>query len=225
MIAEVLCMGRKRAGRIAARVSIIVVFNASNAYAQSKAEPLVSAAIDASIFRDGEVKRLTTHHATWTVVCDEIARLKQRFCSLRTPIQHANGALAAVLTISNDQDDRPAALLKFAAALVAAGQVAITPTAIPPAASAQKPKPLPTQRIKPVTCDKAVCTIIWSLTADQIGALNTGAGLHLVATPAAAASSLATLAPAKPPTAKAIEFDIPAAGFADAVAVSMKPFE
>ena len=215
MIAEVPCMGRKRAGRIAAAASIVaasivVVLAASSAFAQSKAEPLVSAAIDASIFRDGEVKRLTTHHATWTVVCDEIARLKQRFCSLRTPIRHANGELAALLTISTGQDGRPAALLKMAAALVAAGQVAITPTASPPAAPAQKPKPQPTLRIKPVTCDKAECTIIWSLTADQIGALNTGAGLRLVATPAAA---------------KATEFDIPSAGFADAVAVSMKPFE
>ena len=82
-----------------------------------------------------------------------------------------------------------------------------------------------TQRIKPLTCDKAVCTIIWSLTADQIGALNTGAGLRLVATPAAAVSSLATLASAKPPAAKATELDIASTGFADAVAVSMKPFE
>ena len=173
----------------------------------------------------GRLDRLTTHHATWTVVCDEIARLKQRFCSLRTPIRHPNGELAALLTISTGQDGRPAALLKIAAALVAAGQVANTPTSIRPAAPAQNPKPLPTQRIKPVTCDMAVCTNIWSLTADQIGALNTGAGLHLVATPAAAASSLVTLALTKQPAAKAIEFDIPAAGFADAVAVSMKPFE
>ena len=162
------------------------------------------------------------------VSSDKTVRPDVRAISTATPFDGHRQSLAlvsSVVTISTGQDGRPAAMLKIAAALVAAGQVAITPTASPPAALAQKPKPQTTQRIKPVTCDKAVCTIIWSLNADQIGALNTGAGLHLVATPAAAASSLATLAPTKQPAAKAIEFDIPAAGFADAVAVSMKPFD
>lgn len=209
-------------------VVILVCALATNAAAQTRSAPLTSAAIDASIFREGEVQRTTNTHAAWTVVCDEIARLKQRFCSLRTPIKHASGELAAVLTVSTGQDGRPAAMLKIASALVASGHVALTPIAAETpvtAAARQKPKPLPTSRIKPLTCDKGACTLIWTLTADQIAALNAGAGIRIVATPAADLSSLATLAPGKQAVPKTTELTISPNGFAAAVATSMRAFE
>jgi invasion protein IalB len=198
-------------------------------------QPLTSAAIDPSIFRDGEVRRFSETHGAWTVVCDEIARLKQRFCSLRSPILRGDGQTAALLTISTGQDGRPAALLRIAADLVAAGHVEISPVAelaistpsggpAPPSAK-QKSKPPAVVRIKPVSCDKGVCTVIWTLNGDQIGALNSPRGLRLMATPAAELSSLATLAPTKPKVAKTTELLVAARGFTDAVGTSMRPFE
>jgi hypothetical protein len=208
--------------------------------AQSSRQPLSSAAIDPSIYREGEVKRFSETHGAWTVVCDEIARLKQRFCSLRSPIPLDDGRTAAVLTISTGQDGRPAAMLRMTADLVASGYVDVAPAAdtatniagpssvgqkAGAAAAKQKAKLPPSIRVKPVSCDKGVCTLIWTLTGDQIGALNTTRGLRLAATAAGELSSLATLSPEKSKLQKPVELMVVAHGFSEAVGTSMKPFE
>jgi len=201
---------------------------------ESSTQPLTSAAIDPTIYRDGEVRRFASTHAAWHVVCDEIARLKQRFCSLRTPILGADGTPAAELTISTGQDGRPAALLRMAAKLIenATLEISEPPERQVPGTRPQKPKAKPSSKppsankVKPVSCDPNVCTIIWTLRPAQIEALNDGRGLKLTTNPANPTPGLAALQPAKPISQPStVSFIVDAEGFTAAVAVSTQPFD
>ena len=153
--------------------------------------PLASAAIDRTLYRDGEVRRLTGTFAAWTLVCDEVIRLKKRFCSLKTLAHDPAGTAIAVLTFSTGEDGRPAALMRIPASwtpgtlieivpqLKAAGPEIATKTAGKPAAKkAETPKAKPPiMYLRPVRCDERQCTLVWSLPAAHIEALNYGAGL------------------------------------------------
>ena len=197
--------------------------------------PLSSAAVDPSIYRDGEVKRFSSVHGSWAVVCDEVTRLKQRFCSLRSALTDAAGAPAGNLTVSTGQDGRPAALLSMQATPVRAGWLEISTPAL---ASASAASPATTKaaaqtktkapaagaasmtRLRPVSCDASLCTLVWTLKPEQIVAFNDGRGLLLAAMPGPSLESAATF---KPPTAQ--RFSVSGEGFSDAVATSVKPFE
>jgi invasion protein IalB len=216
---------RPRIGALA----IALLAAGSRGEAQAPTAPLTSAPIDPSIYRDGEVRRFTSVHGNWRVVCDEVTRLRQRFCSLRSAVAGADGAVTAELTVSTGQDGRPAGLLKIAATLVHGGSVEITTpgaSANPEPSSKGKAKPAPTPpaktALKPVGCDERICTFIWTLRADQITALNDGRGLNLLAVAGPGLDSLASFKPVKPRT---IALNIAAEGFKEAVAVSLKPFE
>ena len=76
------------------------------ACAQTKAAepaPLTSIAIDPTLFREGAITRLAGTRGAWSYDCDEVARLKQRFCSLRTSVKAADGAILAGLTSRPDR--------------------------------------------------------------------------------------------------------------------------
>ena len=153
--------------------------------AQTRNDALTSAAIDPTIYRDGEVRRFSSVHGNWRIVCDEVTRLHQRFCSMRSLIAQTDGSVVAELTISTGQDGRPAALLKITDALVRDGtlDVVVPPDAAPPstaktAAAIRKstpqkgrtPPPRSVTRLTAVTCDRRLCTLIWTLRPEQIAA-------------------------------------------------------
>jgi invasion protein IalB len=196
--------------------------------AAQTAPPLTSAAVDPTIYRDGEVKRFSSHHGDWTVVCDEVTRLKQRFCSLRTMIVHDGQSLAHV-TVSTGQDGRPSAMVQMLAKLVGSGALEISVPAaaalVPtPPKPATKPKSAPSvalTRLRPVTCTAEACTLIWTLKPEQISALNDGRGLALLAT-AGTAPGLTLPEPSKPVGTR---LTVSARGFADAVSRSVQPFQ
>lgn len=206
------------------------------ANAQSPAAPLSSAAIDPSIYREGEVRRFSSIHGDWRVVCDEVTRLKQRFCSLRSLIMGNDGGLAAELTISTGQDGRPAALLKMRETLARGGlaigvpaTASATATQVPgKTAPPVKPKTAATaltrgeMRLKPVRCEHGICTLIWTLKHEQIAALDDGRGLQLSAVAGQHPPGVAKQQPATPEKTVLI---VRAVGFKEAVAVSLKPFE
>ena len=197
---------------------------------EPEAMPLTSAAIDATIFRPGEVKRFTARFGGWTVVCDEVTRLKQRFCSLRTKVVEADGVPVGNLTISTGQDGRPAALLELLRARSESGIEVSAAIGVPVlAARSAKATPLKTKtaqvtftRLRPVGCPSPICTFVWTLKSEQIAALNEGGGLKLLASAPAGAASVYDFAPPKPVS---IAIVIAAEGFKDAVAVSLRAFE
>jgi invasion protein IalB len=215
--------------------AIASVFIVGAASAQSP-PPLSSAAVDLTIYRDGEVKRFSSVHGKWIVVCDEVMRLKQRFCSLRTTILDHEGKRVAAMTVSTGQDGRPAALVEMVAQHVRGGTLEIAipaaiqavPSATQGANSATQPKQkiappvaASTMRLRPIGCDADRCSLIWTLQPEQIRALN-DSGIKLTVTAGADLSSLSSL---KPNKRISISLGLSADGFRDAVATSLKPFE
>ncbi len=210
-------------------VALLVGANSLTASSQTEPEPLTSVAIDPGLFKDGAIQRFSGTHGQWSYVCDEVAKMKKRFCSLRSLLKDGNGAVVAALTISTGEDGRPAALLKMAAETFdeTGLEVAVSETA--DAASTKpagktKPKSPPAIRVHPAACNGGVCQMVWTLVPAHIEALSAGAGLRLRYTqPTAGQSSLGQAL--KGAVAKPVTVLIPSAGFAAAVEASVKPFD
>ena len=213
--------------------------------------PLASAAIDHTLYREGEVRRLTGTFAAWTLVCDEVTRLKRRFCSLRTLVRDAAGATVAALTISTGDDGRPAALMRIPAGSVSNTivEIVVTPKPAGPvdakaskAAAASNPTPTTSPlsaapppsppakaavgiKLRPATCDSQTCTVVWSLPSAHIKALNSGGGLQVRYPRAIEPRDFAALSASdlslKAPTRPLVLGSVDASGFAAAVDASI----
>jgi len=192
-----------------------------------------SVAIDPSLFREGAIKRFSGTHDGWTYVCDEVAKMKKRFCSLRTTAKDVTGKVVAALTVSTGEDGRPAALLRMAAASFNEAGVEVTGLVAEAGGAAPAPvksgaKPVAKAgaarvvRVHPASCKAEVCDLIWTLPPDHIAALSGGSGLQLrYTTPAPGVSSLASAL--KAGTNATVVVVVPAKGFAAAVDASVKP--
>ncbi len=195
-------------------------------------DSLTSVAIDPTLFRDGAIKRFSGTHEAWSYVCDEVAKMKKRFCSLRTTVKDGQGHVVAALTVSTGEDGRPAALLKMAAArfneagivVSAVGDGAGASKGGGAAAAKGKPKPAAVTKLYPAACKGEVCEMVWTLPGDHIAALSAGEGLQLRFTPAK---------PGVPSLAGALKGDavqpvvvvVASKGFAAAVDASVKPVQ
>ena len=182
--------------------------------------PLASAAVDYTLYREGEVTRATAAFGGWTVVCDEIRRLHQRFCSLKTALRDAEDHSIAEITVSTGDNGRPAALIRIAlGSYIGKGlRLWVEPVAAP---KDKNPPRLPEHQLDLITCDTKGCTAIWSLLPAEIAALNQGASIHLRLT---RVKSLSLLTPviAAPERLTAIEGAASGFGFSQAVASTLK---
>ena len=199
---------------------------AANMGGVTTAPPTLStAAIDRSIYRDGEVRRTNGRYAAWGLVCDEVVRLGQRFCSLKADAVDAGGTVIGALTVSTGQDGRPAALLLILPEAGADARVEISSVipAISPPRNASVKAPNPAVKLRPVRCSAQACTLIWTLPRQHIEALNRGDGLKvryaLLARPGIATSASGI----NSTTSIMATGIISAYGFADAVQASMHP--
>ncbi|HXW19732.1 MAG TPA: invasion associated locus B family protein [Roseiarcus sp.] len=181
-------------------------------------EYLATPAVDRAIYRDGQVRRTGATVGSWSVVCDEVVRLRQRFCSLEALGRDAAGAARVGLTISTADDGKPAALLRlpFGVLLDDGVEVSISPGAPAPKGRAQPVDP--PMRLQVVTCDAKACLTAWGLTASQLAALN-GAGAIKFRYRAISAGRLGmNLAPSAAP----VEAVVSCRGFAEAVQATLK---
>ncbi len=146
------------------------------AHAQSGSTALTRPAVDASIFRPGEVRRFTNQHGLWRSICDEVTRLNQRFCSLETSALDGTGRLAARILISTSENGKPAALATLPLGIHLGIGLRIQ---LPAKARSQaKSKSPPGELIVPVIqCGGENCTAAWALSQQEIAALNSGGGL------------------------------------------------
>jgi invasion protein IalB len=138
-------------------------------------EFLATPAVDRTIYRDGEVRRMTATSGSWSVICDDVVRLRQRFCSLAALGRDAAGAARVGLTVSTADDGKPAALLRLPLGVVLRDgiEVIVSPGAQTPPAPKARAQPVePPMRLQVVTCDKTACLTAWSLTPLQLAALN-----------------------------------------------------
>ena len=102
--------------------------------AQAGPSAFATEAIDRGVFKEGEVRRLEGHFRSWRIVCDEVVRLKQRFCSLSTIGADAAGRPVAGLIVSTSDEGRPAALIHLPHGVALSQGVEVV--AGPPAGSA-----------------------------------------------------------------------------------------
>lgn len=209
---------------------VFVGLGSLDAWCQTAPDPLTSIAIDPTLFRDGAITRFSGTHDNWNYVCDEVAKMKKRFCSLRSTLKDSQGRIVAALTISTGEDGRPAALLRMAANEFDETGIEIAALAPPAAAkptgnkdgAKSKPKPPAATKLYPAACAADICQMVWTLPVDHIEALNAGSGLRMrYFRSMPRQSSLATALKSAPPAA--IEVLIPAAGFSAAVDASTKP--
>ena len=193
----------------------------------------MSPAIDRSIFREGEVQRVSGDFQSWRVVCDVVARLNQRFCSLFAAGKDQDGRTVVRVVVTTSDEGQPAALLHLPVSVGVGGPIEIT--AIPaPAENQPKSKAKETklkgaskkdrkkseqQRLVVVSCDPESCMTLWKLSAEQIGTLNAVGTLHvrfsLMTEPTAGRGTAATT------SSVPVEATIDGVGFADAVNASM----
>lgn len=131
---------------------------------------LASAPIDASMFRDGEVRRTADSYAAWTLVCDVIPRLGHRFCSLSAAPSRL-GSASVALTVSTGDDGRPAALLRLPLGLSLPFGVRIKP--LGPGGGE------PERQVSVALCSATSCEAVWSLSQGDIAALRSGSGLRI----------------------------------------------
>ena len=139
-----------------------------------------SPAIDRDMFRAGEVTRIERDFAGWRMVCDEVKKLRQRFCSLRSLAFDARGKAVASIVVSTGDNGRPAALITLPLGITLGKKVLMTSAGIKGRAAPVK------LDFNPLLCTTEGCKIIWSLTPADIDALRGGANFHLAfaATPA-----------------------------------------
>ena len=167
-----------RAATIPLLLAALCWAHANAGHAQDSA--LASPAIDANLFRAGEVTRLQRDFGGWRMVCDEVKKLRQRFCSLRSFAYDSHGKPVADIVVSTADNGRPAALLTLPY-----GVSLTRPVAIFTAPKGGKGKAARID-MRPVMCADDGCKIVWALTGADIAALRGGADFHVVfaATPA-----------------------------------------
>ncbi len=191
-------------------------------------DQLTSVAIDPSLFREGAIKRFSGTHEAWSFVCDEVAKMKKRFCSLRTTVKNEAGRVVAGLTVSTGEDGRPAALLRMAAASFNEAGIEVSAAGAGKSGGVNgakgKPKPPAVTKLYPAACRGDVCEMVWTLPADHIAALSAGAGLQLgYTTPTPGVSSLAGAL--KGTATQPVVVVVSGKGFAAAVDASVKPVQ
>ena len=183
---------------------------------------LTSPMVDASLFRDGEVRRLSGAFGGWRVVCDEIPKLKQRYCSLKTAIVAEGTRIVGVIDVSTGDNGQPAALVRLPLGLLVQPGLDIRFAA---SDAAQKPGGRPqaplVRHLSILTCDRQACFALWTLTAAEIAGLRQEKPIAVrfqMATMAAGA--LPSLDRLNPPTS--VEASVLPAGFASAIKASLQ---
>lgn len=175
---------------------------------QPRAASLASAPIDAALFRDGEVHRSQAAYDRWTLVCDAIPRLGHRFCSLKAA-PATLGTATLDLTVSTGDDGRPAALVRLPFGLSLPFGVRVKALG-PGAAEAER-------RIGVALCSAASCEAVWTLSAGDLAALKSGAGLRLTVQGWRFAPGAGRGATPRPATTT-----VGGSGFAAAIAASLR---
>jgi len=162
----------------------------TSVHAQSPAASnFMSPAIDRNIFREGEVQRVSGNFGSWRVVCDVVARLNQRFCSLFGTAKDKDGRPLVGVVVTTTDKGQPAALLRLPTEVTVGSIVEISTSAASTAiakgqkaakkAAAKKEKTGSKLRLTVVSCDPKNCMTLWKLSPEQIGVLNSAGSLHV----------------------------------------------
>ena len=134
---------------------------------------LATPAIDRDLFRPGEVTRSTRDYAKWNIVCDEVRKLKQKFCSLRTIGIDATGLPLVSMVVSTADNGRPAALVSLPFGITLAQRIVLSSAGI-------KGKISPVKlEFTASACTPEGCNFVWPLRNIDIQNLRNGADFQV----------------------------------------------
>lgn len=192
---------------------------------------LASPGIDAEAFAPGAIRRYSQRHGAWTLRCEEIARLKRRFCDMRA--EGAGAGFTVSLTVTTSDAGEPAGLLRLPLGVALAAPITV-------AAQAQAPASAPTTAKKPargkaaappgkddatrlriLACEAAGCMTVWPVSRGQLAALAQGRPLVVAFQALKPVPVLASLDPWSQTVP--LQASISGEGFAAAVEASTKP--
>ncbi len=177
---------------------------------------ITSPAVDPTLFRDGEVRRTTRQFGAWTTVCDEISRLRQRFCSLKAVYRDASDQPIAELVVSTGDNGKPAAMLRVGLGAHIGTGARVWLSDPDGSTKARAPGKVPVRRVDFITCDKAGCISVWTFSSEEIRRMNAGATPHVRLARLRPSASLSALIAPQDRLAP-IEGAIPGGAFATAV--------
>ena len=182
--------------------------------AKAQQSLLTSPAIDTQMFRPGEVARSERDYGRWRIVCDEVLRLRQKFCSLSSSAYDSQGLAQAAILVSTADDGSPAAIITLPLGMALRKPVMLG------AGKAKSSQASAGRLVTPAFCAEDGCKIIWRLSAQDIAGLRNGADLRLSFV--AAAHQPGDDPFARHRQAALLNLTIHAAGFNDAVADSVR---
>ena len=202
----------------------LLVVQTGISHVEASAGVLSSPMVDTTMYRDGEVKRLSGIFGDWRVVCDEISRLKQRFCSLKTGIVSSDARIVGVIDMSTGDNGRPVALIHLPLGVLVPSGVEVS---LADAATSSKKgnrgerRAFQSHRLAITACDPSQCLAVWTLDGAELAALQGIGKLRLrYKTVSSVTAMPLSLVPLYSQTS--VEASISSAGFALAVKASLQ---
>lgn len=160
-------------------IFVFLVLQISTAAAQPS-DTFQTPAVDRDLFRDGEVRHLHGVFKEWQSACDEVPRLKQRFCSLYGKGRDYEGRVLIGIVVTTSDEGKPAALLEMPLGVRLSSDVEVS---IGGSGLLKKTKGLSKAetltRLRIVRCDAHFCMTLWRLTPPQIAALSGHGALQI----------------------------------------------
>ena len=138
-------------------------------------------AVAQDLFREGEVRHLQGTFKDWRASCDEVTRLKQRFCSLYGKGRAADGSILLGVVITTNDEGKPAAMLEIPLGIRLSSDIEVSVSGLEPSRKAKGgPAFEAPTRLRVVRCSPDRCMTLWRLTQTQIAALNGTGVLQIV---------------------------------------------
>jgi invasion protein IalB len=130
-------------------------------------------ALNPSLFQKGVVQHDRQTFGNWTLVCDGVAALHQRFCSLVSNATDPATGASIVMIVSTADNEQPAAILRLPVSAALREPLTVSvPESI--ARNGQVQRRESTLRLGIVACGSLTCMTVWALPPAEIHALTTG---------------------------------------------------
>ena len=200
-------------------IFVLLLLQTSELATAQSSDPFQTPAIDRDLFREGEVRHLRGVYKEWLSVCDEVPRLKQRFCSLYGKGRSLEGRILLGIVVTTSDDGRPAAMLKMPLGIRLSSDVEVS---IGNSGSLKTTKGLAKAdtltRLRIVRFDLNYCMTLWQLTPLQIAALSGHGALRISFKVPQARFKWTTLSP--PAEDKIVEASILSDGFRETLSAT-----
>jgi invasion protein IalB len=164
-------LGLKIAGSVWCLLAMALACGARPALAQVPSY-LATPAVNPNLFQKGVVRHERHTFGTWTLVCDAVAALHQRFCSLLSTATDQEARTSIGMIVSTSDNGRPAAILRLPVSAAFDEPVTVS---VPDSSRKTHRRPREsTRRLGIVACGPEACTTVWALSPAEVRALTTG---------------------------------------------------